>query len=250
MKDATNITTSTMTTRMTSISVSGTNFQVPHDFFIYLQNLLPWSVVPKKKKNDDNDDDDEGSSTSTGGDGGLLSLEADPDSFRWLLYYIKNDSLPEALFDDNNNQQQQQQYNLQSLYTLAVVLGIHKLVHYLRERRTTTSSSTSTTTTTTTTTGLYNNNDNNKTTDDSATNINNNNNNNHNNKKKKKLKDNKRHGVSWYDCKIQGKRKLDALFRGRGHSNNIMSSPFSFSSPSSYKVLMYPSDCRIVNNDP
>jgi hypothetical protein len=93
-------------TTLTSIIVSGTNFDVPRDLFLHLKSL-PWCA-------------------QTGG-GSSVAIEADPDAFRWLLHYIRHKSLPDSFWEDED---------MESLHTLAVVLGMHELVQFLLcERR-------------------------------------------------------------------------------------------------------------------
>lgn len=93
-------------TTLTSISVSGTNFDVPRDLFLHLKSL-PWCA-------------------QTGGGSSVVAIEADPDAFRWLLHYVRHKSLPDSFWEDED---------MESLHTLAVVLGMHELVQFLCERR-------------------------------------------------------------------------------------------------------------------
>ena len=90
-----------MNKMVTSVSVSGTNFDVPHDLFLHLKSL-PWSAQT-----------DGGSS---------VAIEADPDAFRWLLHYVRHKSLPDSFWEHED---------IQSLHTLAAVLGMRELVQYL-----------------------------------------------------------------------------------------------------------------------
>lgn len=94
-----------MSEPLTCVSVSGTNFDVPRSLLSHLKRL-PWSV-------------------QTGG-GSSVAIEADPDTFRWLLHYVKHESLPDSFWEEED---------IQSLHTLAVVLGMDGLVQYLRARR-------------------------------------------------------------------------------------------------------------------
>jgi hypothetical protein len=91
-----------MSDSLTFVTVSGTNFHVPRDLFWHLKSL-PWSAQNK---------------------GGGVAIEADPDAFRWLLHYMKHESLPDSFWEEKD---------MQSLHTLAVVLGMHELVQYLCE---------------------------------------------------------------------------------------------------------------------
>ena len=89
----------------TRINVSGTTFQVPHSLFSYLKDL-PWCSKHEVKQSAD----------------GVVTLDADPNAFHWLLHFVQHQSLPDSYW---------QEQDVKALEVLAVVLGIPELVLYL-----------------------------------------------------------------------------------------------------------------------
>lgn len=64
-----------MSESLIRVSVSGTNFDVPRDLFSYLKGLLR--------------------NVQHGG-GNSVAIEAYPDTFCWLLQYVKYELLPDS----------------------------------------------------------------------------------------------------------------------------------------------------------
>lgn len=95
----------------TCINVSGTTFHVPNDLFTYLKSL-PWTDE-NNAKNANNKNDKTAA----------MTMDADPTAFRWLLYYVKHESLPNSFW--------KKEEDVHKLQALAVLLGMSELVLYI-----------------------------------------------------------------------------------------------------------------------
>jgi hypothetical protein len=85
--------------------VSGTKFRVPDDLYAYLKDL------PRSKSENDKSSN------------GVVMVNADPDTFRFLLDYAKYHSLSTNFWKSDEN--------VEALHALAVLLGMTDLVLYL-----------------------------------------------------------------------------------------------------------------------
>jgi hypothetical protein len=87
------------------VCVSGTKFRVPDDLYAYLKDL------PRSKSENDKSSN------------GVVMVNADPDTFRFLLDYAKHHSLSTNFWKSDEN--------VEALHALAVLLGMTDLVLYL-----------------------------------------------------------------------------------------------------------------------
>lgn len=91
------------------VNVSGTIFKVPDSLYAYLKEL------PSSNENENDE--------SKNAANGVVTVNADPDTFRWLLYYVKHQSLPTTFW--------QKDEEVKALQALAVTLGMAELVLYV-----------------------------------------------------------------------------------------------------------------------
>jgi len=90
----------------TCVNVSGTTFHVPSSLYAYLKDLP-----------------DENRAKNVHDGVVVVKLNADPNAFRWLLYYHKHKSLPTTFW--------QEEEDVKTLESLAVTLGMAELVLYV-----------------------------------------------------------------------------------------------------------------------
>lgn len=89
------------------VYVSGTKFHVPDALYAYLKDV-PRSARSENKNKSSN---------------GVVKVNADPDTFRFLLYYTNHHSLSTDFWKSDDN--------VKDLLALAVSLGMTDLVLYL-----------------------------------------------------------------------------------------------------------------------
>lgn len=87
------------------VFVSGTKFRVPDALYVYLKD------VPHSGNENDKSSN------------GVVMVNADPDIFRFLVYYTKHQSLSTKFLKSDEN--------VKALHALAVSLGMMDLVLYL-----------------------------------------------------------------------------------------------------------------------
>jgi hypothetical protein len=91
---------------LNEVCVSGTKFRVPDDLYAYLKDLPPRSKSEYDKSSNE-----------------VVMVNADPDTFRFLLDYTKHHSLSTNFWKSDEN--------VEALHALAVSLGMTDLVLYL-----------------------------------------------------------------------------------------------------------------------